>query len=211
MRNYRAGLAKWQTADPMGYPDGWNALAYCGNGVTDAVDLWGCATKVVDITWNDHWAWQRHLVPGSTLSHQMWRRTYDHLWDSLKVTIDYDIVVDNWNLVNIVVKSISSEYTGNASIVGSATVPIPYGGGSSLTLSRNYAIGWDAPTIIRNSGVDNLGRAWNDETMILHLKVYEVSAFTVTPSILDNFSKQLEFEGEVKATKDVRLYGKAVE
>ena len=75
----------------------------------------------------------------------------------------------------------------------------------------NYAIGWDAPTITRNSGVDNLGRAWNDETMILHLKVYEVSAFTVTPSILDNFSKQLEFEGEVKATKDVRLYGKAVE
>ena len=42
MRNYRAGLAKWQTADPMGYPDGWNQLAYCGNGVTSAVDLWGC-------------------------------------------------------------------------------------------------------------------------------------------------------------------------
>ena len=31
-RNYRAGLAKWQTADPIGYPDGWNSLAYCGNG-----------------------------------------------------------------------------------------------------------------------------------------------------------------------------------
>ncbi len=44
MRNYRAGLAKWQSADPMGYPDGWNQLAYCGNGVTGAVDLWGCAT-----------------------------------------------------------------------------------------------------------------------------------------------------------------------
>ncbi len=42
MRNYRAGLAKWQTADPMGYPDGWNQLAYCNNGVTGAVDLWGC-------------------------------------------------------------------------------------------------------------------------------------------------------------------------
>ena len=41
MRNYRASLAKWQTADPMGYPDGWNQLAYCGNGVTSAVDLWG--------------------------------------------------------------------------------------------------------------------------------------------------------------------------
>ncbi len=46
MRNYRAGLAKWQTADPMGYPDGWNQLAYCNNGVTDTVDLWGCETNV---------------------------------------------------------------------------------------------------------------------------------------------------------------------
>ena len=44
MRNYRASLAKWQTADPMGYPDGWNQLAYCRNGVTSAVDLWGCKT-----------------------------------------------------------------------------------------------------------------------------------------------------------------------
>ena len=40
-RNYRAGLAKWHTADPMGYPDGWNQLAYCGNGVIDAVDWLG--------------------------------------------------------------------------------------------------------------------------------------------------------------------------
>ena len=43
-RNYRASLAKWQTADPLGYPDGWNQLVYCNNGVTSAVDLWGCAT-----------------------------------------------------------------------------------------------------------------------------------------------------------------------
>ena len=42
MRNYRAGLAKWQTADPMGYPDGWNQLAYCGNGVISRVDCLGC-------------------------------------------------------------------------------------------------------------------------------------------------------------------------
>ena len=49
MRNYRAGLAKWQTADPLGYPDGWNQLAYCGNGVTSSVDLWGC--EVFDDAW----------------------------------------------------------------------------------------------------------------------------------------------------------------
>ena len=45
MRNYCASLGKWQTADPLGYPDGWNALAYCGNGVTSAVDLWGAKKK----------------------------------------------------------------------------------------------------------------------------------------------------------------------
>jgi len=41
MRNYRAGLAKWQTADPMGYPDGWNQLAYCGNRANVFVDKFG--------------------------------------------------------------------------------------------------------------------------------------------------------------------------
>ena len=40
-RNYRAGLAKWQTADPLGYPDGWNQLAYCGGCGLDFVDYGG--------------------------------------------------------------------------------------------------------------------------------------------------------------------------
>ena len=30
-RNYRPTLGKWQTADPLGYPDGWNDFAYCNN------------------------------------------------------------------------------------------------------------------------------------------------------------------------------------
>ena len=40
-RNYRSDLGKWQTADPLGYPDGWNQLAYCNNGVMDFIDLGG--------------------------------------------------------------------------------------------------------------------------------------------------------------------------
>ncbi len=40
-RNYRADLAKWQTADPLGYPDGWNRLAYCGNDAAECVDFIG--------------------------------------------------------------------------------------------------------------------------------------------------------------------------
>ena len=45
MRNYRADLAKWQTADPLGYPDGWNQLAYCGNDVCANVDYLGAYVK----------------------------------------------------------------------------------------------------------------------------------------------------------------------
>ena len=41
MRNYRAGLAKWQTADPMGYPDGWNQLKYGVNSPSAGIDLFG--------------------------------------------------------------------------------------------------------------------------------------------------------------------------
>ena len=40
-RNYRAGLGKWLTADPLGYPDGWNQLAYGINSPVDGFDLIG--------------------------------------------------------------------------------------------------------------------------------------------------------------------------
>ncbi len=40
-RNYRPEQGKWQTADPLGYPDGWNNLAYVNNGVTSAIDWLG--------------------------------------------------------------------------------------------------------------------------------------------------------------------------
>ncbi|MGE4564101.1 MAG: DUF4329 domain-containing protein [Victivallaceae bacterium] len=42
-RNYRAEQGKWQTADPLGYPDGWNSLAYCNNRVLLYFDRYGLA------------------------------------------------------------------------------------------------------------------------------------------------------------------------
>ena len=47
-RNYRAGLVKWQTADPLGYPDGWNRLAYGMNRPCDGFDLCGGAWSTAD-------------------------------------------------------------------------------------------------------------------------------------------------------------------
>lgn len=43
-RNYRANLGKWQTADPLGYPDGWNNLTYVNNRVTNCFDWLGGIT-----------------------------------------------------------------------------------------------------------------------------------------------------------------------
>ena len=40
-RNYRADQGKWQTADPAGYPDGWNNFAYVNNWVMSSIDLLG--------------------------------------------------------------------------------------------------------------------------------------------------------------------------
>jgi RHS repeat-associated protein len=37
-RNYRADLGKWQTSDPLGYPDGLNNFAYCNNMALACVD-----------------------------------------------------------------------------------------------------------------------------------------------------------------------------
>ena len=41
-RNYRPEQGKWQTSDPLGYPDGWNNFSYCGNNVNsiDFLGLW---------------------------------------------------------------------------------------------------------------------------------------------------------------------------
>ena len=41
LRAYRPDLGKWLVADPLGYPDGWNQLAYCNNRVMEAIDWLG--------------------------------------------------------------------------------------------------------------------------------------------------------------------------
>ena len=40
-RSYQAGLGKWTTSDPLGYPDGWNNFAYCNNKTLEKIDPYG--------------------------------------------------------------------------------------------------------------------------------------------------------------------------
>lgn len=42
VRSYRSDFGKWLSRDPIGYADGWNALAYCKGQVSFSSDLFGC-------------------------------------------------------------------------------------------------------------------------------------------------------------------------
>ena len=46
-RDYNPHQGKWTTTDPLGYPDGWNNLAYVNNGVTVFVDWLGLAGTLI--------------------------------------------------------------------------------------------------------------------------------------------------------------------
>ena len=49
-RNYRSDYGKWQTTDPLGYPNGWNNLAYCNNILLNAVDPLGLSYDPAGLT-----------------------------------------------------------------------------------------------------------------------------------------------------------------
>ena len=51
-RAYRADQGKWQTSDPLGYPDGWNNFAYVNNGVTATIDPLGLSV----------WQWTKETL-----------------------------------------------------------------------------------------------------------------------------------------------------
>ena len=48
-RNYRPGLGKWLTCDPLGYPDGWNNFAYCNNELIRSFDPNGMYSFSFDV------------------------------------------------------------------------------------------------------------------------------------------------------------------
>ena len=65
LRNYRADLGKWPTADPLGYPDGWNQMAYGNNAVVSGYDRTGGTfwddLLTFGIAFNDYIAYYRQL------------------------------------------------------------------------------------------------------------------------------------------------------
>ena len=61
MRNYRSDTGKWQTSDPLGYPDGWNNFAYCNNCVTFCLDIQGTDIYHVLASGSVNGAWRKMI------------------------------------------------------------------------------------------------------------------------------------------------------
>ncbi len=67
-RDYNPNQGKWTTTDPLGYPDGWNNLAYVNNRASIAWDWLGCLTESItdsiDTTIMAETAWDIKYVSG---------------------------------------------------------------------------------------------------------------------------------------------------
>ena len=63
-RNYRADQGKWQTVDPLGYPDGWNNLAYVNNKTMVCVDL--CGANLYELYDAEAVSNRGHVLPIAT-------------------------------------------------------------------------------------------------------------------------------------------------
>jgi RHS repeat-associated protein len=71
-RNYRADVGKWQTSDPLGYPDGWNNLAYVNNWVNIAFDPLGATILFTGKKAKQHEAAVKNYLCQTARGREIW-------------------------------------------------------------------------------------------------------------------------------------------
>ena len=118
-RNYRPEQGKWQTADPLGYPDGWNNFAYVNNGVTMAIDWLGGLTvdrsDSIDTTSLATWtSGSQYPISGNTMQ----RYT---------ITVDYSAKDDAIDAGAVLTENIGASWTQG---------PFVYVSTASISLKR---------------------------------------------------------------------------
>ena len=147
LRSYRPDLAKWQTADPLGYPDGWNRLAYCNNGVTSAVDWLGGKTFVANEKEYDDPVLHvsDYLYTGFDASVGMWYRLFQD-YDKIVHHYEYDILETENDWIDALLSGISQ--TANRVAITEALVA----GGVLVVLAVSAATG-AVPVAIVSYGV----------------------------------------------------------
>ena len=145
-RNYRPEQGKWQTADPLGYPDGWNNFAYCENGTTYRYDFmggkWGNADFVAYYYRTSGPDWLDTDIMGLT----------GDIWNVINSTVmpRVESQIDN-KIVDIVKSATGTEGTGTSSYSTSNSYPFgsicfSLGDGTVITYSQ-ISYSWSEYTL----------------------------------------------------------------
>ena len=169
-RNYRPDNGKWLTADPMGYPDGWNNLAYGNNQVTDGFDAkggkWGNTEFVAyyyrlsGADWLD--------TDDMGLTNDVWNvitGTHDII-NKVKTQID-DLVKNNVKNTSFSSGSSSTAYNTSRSYAF-GSICFSMGGGTVSTWS-SISYSWDEYTI---EDVLYKGYSWSANMTVYYSDIF---------------------------------------
>ena len=169
-RNYRPDQGKWQTADPLGYPDGWNNLAYVNNGVTTSIDWLGGRSVTISIS-DVARAWI-NLYGGSYYT--------AGLTGKIDVTAYYSVVDTSPTDINV----IFSDWSGTTSTSFTINKVNEGGGiiktyqGQTKDLTQNLVL--TSSTVTKNAdGTTTLLKVYR-ATVSITLSVAELGSYTVT-------------------------------
>lgn len=160
-RNYRPDLGKWTMADPLGYPNGWNNMAYCNNMILIALDpsgLWSilkwlytgdgnASDEVYEAAISAAGAFLFDLNPTLTIGGNM---TGCYIGGpSLSLQVNYNIISADFSLSTIITGNLGYQqsiggYLGIQIFGESSNGFAPsYGFGFSITGPLGFNIGYD--------------------------------------------------------------------
>ncbi len=169
-RNYRADQGKWQTKDPLGYPDGWNNLAYLNNGVVYDIDLFGA------------WSLMRWLYTGDGNASDY---TYDASLAAAAETMGVQTAGTLSVALGQTVGDIVENGQGTLQLGLSGTtgggVGATFGGGIALSYSSD--IGWQVGAYSVGGGGSYIGAGGSivvDVTLSANDSIYDLGGNAVT-------------------------------
>ena len=146
-RNYRSDLGKWQTADPLGYPDGWNNFAYINNHVISSIDFLGALEVIAKSSVMTSYV-------KDALSYMSKSATGKSIVDAITNDPNLKVVVEEQPVVDVpdpngspgaMTKSYDPSYTGNTDTSTGGTMNwgpstgTDYGNGNTQTPGMVFA------------------------------------------------------------------------
>ena len=177
LRNYRADMGKWLSQDLIGYPDGWNDLAYCNNHILECVDYNGLWTVQIGVT----------LSGGSLLGGSIsFGIAIGHSTESGYTAGFYSSVSGGMDAGYSIGASITGTHTGYGSIDALSGTAVSVGGSLGLKLGAGFNIGGEANIPSEAKTFDPFGYSINvGYSMGVPVEIYSMITETVIHKLID--------------------------